>query len=253
MNELQQELWITKEFGDLLVKPCYQFFHGHAKEVLNYHDSYLLKFQEVLNDKIPIKPIIRTKSNKKVGGIEANDLNTQIRVLLSNGFADMKFEVQEEHGVYYFSTKEKKQVAGFDFALINNLENLQNLRELCFGNLRYNDGEERWRKFLYRNPNLQNIASVVESGIPSNKQDLPLVLGEIQFGNWALAYRDLFKTLKANVQTSVDCLIYIVPAGNLEELLSDGIVTYNKMKVILEDFAKVINVPVWLLGLDIKI
>lgn len=79
------------------------------------------------------------------------------------------------------------------------------------------------------------------------------MLGEIQFGNWALAYRDLLKTLKANVQTSVDCLIYIVPAGNLEGLLSDGIVTYNKMKVILDDFAEVVNVPVWLLGLDIKV
>ena len=62
--------------------------------------------------------------------------------------------------------------------------------------------------------------------------DIPLILGEIQFGNWALAYRDFFKILKANVQTSVDCLIYICPTGDLENMLSDGIVTFNKTKKI---------------------
>ena len=81
--------------------------------------------------------------------------------------------------------------------------------------------------------------------------DNPLIVGEIQFGNWALAYRDFFKVLKANVQNSVDCLIYVVPTGNLESMLSDGIVTFDKTKIILEDFAKVISVPVWIIELDI--
>ena len=81
--------------------------------------------------------------------------------------------------------------------------------------------------------------------------DNPLIVGEIQFGNLALAYRDFFKVLKANVQNSVDCLIYVVPTGNLESMLSDGIVTFDKTKIILEDFAKVISVSVWIIGLDI--
>lgn len=255
MNKAQIEYWQTKTTGQIIVKPDNQFFHGHSLEVLNYHNGYLEQFQNVLNDTIEIKPIIRKKTGTSYKGIEANSLNSEIRKLLINGFEDIQLEVQEEKGVYYFSTSEKKQVAGFDFALINNYENLRNLRELCFGELSYKDGSQRWAKFLYRNPKLQNIASLLESDTTTHKHEyrLPLVLGEIQFGNWALAYRDLFKTLKANVQTSVDCLIYIVPTGQLELLLSDGIVTFDKMKEILIEFAKVVNVPVWLIGLDIEI
>ena len=83
--------------------------------------------------------------------------------------------------------------------------------------------------------------------------DIPLILGEIQFGNWALAYRDFFKVLKANVQTSVDCLIYICPTGQLESMLSDGIVTFDKTKKIIKEFEKVINIPIWLIGIDLNV
>ena len=82
-------------------------------------------------------------------------------------------------------------------------------------------------------------------------QNTPLIVGEIQFGNWALAYRDFFKVLKADVKNSVDWLIYIVPTGNLEKMLSDGIVTFDKTKKIMEEFSKVISVPVWLIGIDV--
>jgi hypothetical protein len=58
--------------------------------------------------------------------------------------------------------------------------------------------------------------------------------------------------LKANVQNSIDCLIYIVPTGNLEKSLSDGIVTFDKTLRIIKDFEKVINVPVWIVGIDIR-
>ena len=88
----------------------------------------------------------------------------------------------------------------------------------------------------------------------SNLEDkkTPLIVGEIQFGNWALVYRDFFKVLKADVQNSVDCLIYIVPTGELEKLLSEGIVTFDKTKKIIEEFSKVLTVPIWLIGLDTK-
>ena len=92
------------------------------------------------------------------------------------------------------------------------------------------------------------------NNIESEHQDqsTPLIVGEIQFGNWALAYRDFFKVLKADVQNSIDCLIYIVPTGELEKLLSDGIVTFDKTKKIIEEFSKVISVPVWLIGIDVE-
>jgi hypothetical protein len=46
--------------------------------------------------------------------------------------------------------------------------------------------------------------------------------------------------------------VYIVPTGALEKSLSDGIVTFDKTLKIIKDFEKVINVPVWLVGIDIK-
>jgi hypothetical protein len=142
---------------------------------------------------------------------------------------------------------------------LNHHKNLLALRNLCFGNLQYADGEARWNKFLEKNKDLQDIANSlkkielkgknIDNNMESNEA-IPLIVGEIQFGNWALAYRDFFKVLKADVQNSVDCLIYIVPTGNLENMLSDGIVTFDKSKKIIEDFAKVISVPVWLIGVD---
>ena len=161
--------------------------------------------------------------------------------------------------MFYFSS-EKSSIGGFDFAILNHYKNLLALRNLCFGSLQYADGEERWNKFLEKNKDLQDIANNlknielkgenINNGLESN-ESIPLIVGEIQFGNWALAYRDFFKVLKADVQNSVDCLIYIVPTGNLENMLSDGIVTFDKTKKIIDDFAKVISVPVWLIGVDI--
>jgi len=119
---------------------------------------------------------------------------------------------------------------------------------------------ERWNKFLMKNQDLEAIgkALINKENIGKDIQheesnmDIPLFVGEIQFGNWALAYRDFFKVLKANVQNSIDCLIYVVPTGNLESMLSGGIVTFDKTKKILDDFAKVISVPVWIVGIDMK-
>ena len=79
----------------------------------------------------------------------------------------------------------------------------------------------------------------------------PIILGEIQFGNWALCYRDMFKVLKANIFTNVDLLIYIAADGYLEELLSDGIVTFEKTKNIVTEFSKVLTIPIWVIGIDV--
>jgi hypothetical protein len=124
--------------------------------------------------------------------------------------------------------------------------------------VQYHDKLSRWNNFIEKNKDLINLLPKINpdeigNDIFYNKKDsdLPLFVGEIQFGNWALAYRDFFKVLKANVQNSIDCLIYIVPTGNLESMLSDGIVTYDKTVKILEEFAKVISVPVWVIGLDL--
>lgn len=236
---------------------CKEYYHHHAFEILNSHSSTKDLFLESFNTEIELEERIKKTKSKESEAVKADDLNKQIRRILSRN-NNFKFEVSEEYGVFYFSSQ-KSSIGGFDFAIINHRENLIKLRNLCFGEIQYFDNITRWNKFIDKNPDLAEIAAdIVDSDVTGKnlivkKNQLlpPLILGEIQFGNWALAYRDFFKVLKANVQNSVDCLVYVVPTGKLEKKLSDGIVTFDKTYKILKEFEKVINVPVWLIGIDI--
>lgn len=172
---------------------------------------------------------------------------------------NIEFEANQTGGIYYVSG----QTNGFDFALIDQTANLINFRNLCFGKRHLIDGEKEWDNFLTKNPKYK--ATVKNKGFPKFDEDNfgkdieqeakthPIILGEIQFGNWALAYRDLFKVLQANILTDVDTLIYITADGELEQMLSDGIVTFNNIKAIIQEFHKVVTVPIWVIGIDYEI
>jgi hypothetical protein len=258
MTEQEKQNWFkTKQLQLIVAK---EYFHHHSLEIINAYPEIKNNLISSLQNEIQISTRIKTNKGFQTRGIKADELNKEIRILLSsvpdNRF---KFEVFEENGVFYFS-EEKSSIGGFDFAILNHYNNIIALRNLCFGSLQYADGEKRWAKFLLKNPDLVNFAKELEElnikGANIEKQKTvdspPLMVGEIQFGNWALAYRDFFKVLKADVQNSIDCLIYIVPTGKLESLLSDGIVTFDKTKKIIEEFSKVISVPVWLVGIDVQ-
>ena len=258
MTEQEKKSWSKTTSVNLFVSK--EYFHHHSFEIINTHKDLKDKFLKSLSNEIRVSPRVKKTQGYESRAIEAKELNIVIRELLQKiEEIEIKFEVYEENGVFYFSSDEKSKIAGFDFAILNHYNNILSLRNLCFGNLQYADGEMRWEKFLKKNPDLIEIANklqeIEEKGknISRSNQDAPtpLIVGEIQFGNWALAYRDFFKVLKADVQNSVDCLIYIVPTGNLEKMLSDGIVTFDKTKKIMEEFSKVISVPVWLIGIDV--
>lgn len=258
MTEQERKNWLSIKNANLFVAK--EYYHHHSFEIINTYAELKNNFIDSLTKEISISPRIKKTGLIESKGIKADDLNKVIRQLL-RAIPDnqLKFEVYEENGVFYFS-EERSSIGGFDFAILNHYNNILALRNLCFGNLQYADGEDRWINFLRKNPELLELANTLKridvKGINIEKENqdnpTPLIVGEIQFGNWALAYRDFFKVLKADVQNSVDCLIYIVPTGNLERLLSDGIVTFEKTKKILEEFSKVISVPVWLVGIDIE-
>ena len=258
MTEEEKQSWSNIETINLFVSK--EYYHHHSFEIVNAYKELKNNFLASLSNEITISPRIKKTQKIESKGIKADDLNKEIRELLKSiPNNELKFEVYEENGVFYFS-EEKSSIGGFDFAILNHYNNILALRNLCFGSLQYADGEKRWANFLKKNPDLveisEDLKSIGEKGknIERNNQEnsTPLIVGEIQFGNWALAYRDFFKVLKADVQNSVDCLIYIVPTGNLEKLLSDGIVTFDKTKKIMEEFSKVISVPVWLIGIDVE-
>lgn len=259
LNKKEVDRWMSRNSGRLYVRN--EFYHHHAYEILNTHDFLKNKLIKTLTAEIPIESRLKKQQKKNLKGIKADVLNREIRNLLKQSlWNDIKLEVVEDKGVFYFSS-EKSAIGGFDFAILNHKKNITALRNLCFGELQYFDGDLKWNKFLSKNPELKLIADELEQkdkfgmdiSFPVEDSLFPLIVGEIQFGNWALVYRDLFKVLKANVQNSIDCLVYIVPTNDLEIMLSDGIVTFDKTVKILEEFSKVISVPVWVIGVDIKI
>jgi hypothetical protein len=235
-----------------------QYYHHHAYEILTAHTGVKTFLENSFTAEIDLTERTKLTKGKESEAIKADDLNKEIRRILSQN-QEFKFEVSEEMGVFYFSAQ-KSSIGGFDFALINHKENLVKLRNICYGEIHYHNPVVRWNKFLDKNPELQEFASTLIDGENygrnikyfKEKDSSPLIVGEIQFGNWALAYRDFFKVLKANVQNSIDCLVYIVPTGELERNLSNGIVTFDKTLRIIKDFEKVINVPVWIVGIDIR-
>ncbi|OYD44640.1 hypothetical protein CHU00_15715 [Sphingobacterium cellulitidis] len=260
---MKLEEWLEQKELNLYIKENY--FHHHAYEIIVSNESIYNHFYKVLNTPISIEPRIKKSKGGTIESIaiKADDLNKKIRQHLKSYEENLTIhlEVLEENGVFYFATGEKNAIGGFDFAILNNESNLISLRNLCFGDLQYHDGQNRWDKFIAKNQNIKDLAEEILhreglgkniTKLKSSKND-PLIVGEIQFGNWALAYRDFFKVLKADVLNNIDCLIYIVPTGNLEKLLSDGIVTFDKTVKIIESFSKVINVPVWLIGIDVDI
>ena len=258
MTDKEIKDWSLINTGELYVSK--EHYHHHAFEILNTHNILRDDLINCLSSDISLQTRVKVTQDVKSRGIKAKDLNIELRKLLQNKLVnEVKFEVNEEKGVFYFSS-EKSTIGGFDFAILNHTKNINSLRNLCFGELHYHEGEKRWNEFLKKNEDLKIIANELEQkeniGInldyKEKDTDTPLIVGEIQFGNWALAYRDFFKVLKANVQNSIDCLVYVVPTGELETMLSDGIVTYDKSVKILNDFAKVVSVPVWVIGIDIK-
>lgn len=257
MNEDSKRL---KSF-DLFVSK--EHYHHHAYEIVRTHDFVSQGFRNKLTSRIDVEVIERFATVKGEAqyrlGISAHALNSQIRkVLDGDSMIPLVFEVSEQKGVFYFSNK--SSIGGFDFAILNHEKNLIRLRNICFGEISYQDGESRWHRFLYSNPKLRSLAEEIErreyigKDIEQSLDNIkePLIVGEIQFGNWALAYRDFFKVLKANVHNNIDCLIYIVPTGELEALLSSNIVTFDKTVEIIKEFEKVISVPIWIIGLDVK-
>lgn len=253
IDSQSKEEWIEKKDGELFI--ANQLFHRHS-------DLFLNKHSQLEND---IKFCIESKLNglefgtsEKKGGcykrLGAKSLNASIRSNLRI-MTDMKFEVECKDGVLYDSPK----IGGFDFALFDSEYNIMNLRNLCFGRRAIHNGANKWSKELSDRPewnaivNKINLPTTTSLGkdIPVIKRK-PTVVGEVQFGNWALGYKDMFRVLKLDETLEVDLLIYIAATGNLEKYLSANIVTFDQIKKTLDEFGSIVKVPIWLIGIDMK-
>lgn len=252
--------WESKTSG-LLSISC-QYFFNNSNIILNQNLDFKENIISNLTGEIPIKPILRhtqrsenkKKYKKYYKGINIKKLNDELRIKLKSN-SNLLFEVYNEEGVFYTSNGTK----GFDFACLDSNYNLINLWNLCFGRKSLYNGKDYWEETLKSNSFLESAASnfnvasyPLGQDIPSNKEVLT-ILGELQFGNWGLAYRDLFKLLHADALSGVDLFVYVTAHNNLLSYASDGIVSYSDTISILNEFSSLIKIPIWVIGLDIHI
>lgn len=197
-----------------------------------------------------------TRNNRGVitSGVTADSLNVALRRCLnSEGF---RGETHVEHGVFFEDTKE-----GFDFMLYDedyNIANLFNYYQgkvgVLNGNIRILDvyskiglSEEEWQDRLHQ----MESATEPNNDYHCDKTSLTIA-GELQFGNWALLYRDLFRLLKAVDNPGVDMYIYVAADDNLSSLLSKQTVSYSQAKRVIEEYNSIIKTPIWLIALGME-
>jgi hypothetical protein len=101
------------------------------------------------------------------------------------------------------SADHETRIEGFDIASFDERANLARLWSVCFGRRTVQDGAAAVAPITSISASAPgSLAEEIDAmGVPG--QDLvldplePTVLGEIQFGNWALAHRDIMKLLAA--------------------------------------------------------
>lgn len=251
----QAEEWAKRTEGHIYIADQAHFRHSDLflKNYTELEESIKL----ALNGEITEQKFNYEKSDTKIiyykGRIQAEPLNEGIRKRFKKSKFEFKYEVTYKDGVFFSSLKK----GGFDFAYIDNQYNLINFRNFCFGERAILKGQELWLKELDKRPTWNELSKKIDLDTPIGtdvdfKKQFPTILGEIQFGNWGLVYRDILKIIQIERDTDVGLFIYITATGNLSNAISGSTVSFKKTKAIFEEFKNVLSMPIWLIGVDIK-
>lgn len=231
-----------------------EHLHHHAVSVLNEHPELRSRVEDALTGDILIETTERRRRAERYLGVTAQSLNMALksRFMAAGGW---QFEATVEDGVIVASADHETRIEGFDIASFGERANLARLWSVCFGRRTIRDGADVWHRYNYRRPHLAEVAREVDAlGVPGEDLVLdplePTVLGEIQFGNWALAHRDIMKLLAAAVETEIDLFVYVAADGRLADMISQGTVSFDKTRELLNEYSSVVNVPTWLVGID---
>ncbi|MGH0498959.1 BglII/BstYI family type II restriction endonuclease [Bacillus wiedmannii] len=256
MDKQHAEEWKQRTSGELYIADEEHFRHSDL--FLENYTDVKEAIMSALNGKVTEQKFYyefkKTKRNPYYKGrIETTPLNKGIRNRFKKSKLKFKYEVTFKEGVFFDSL----QTGGFDFAHIDDQYNLVNFRNLCSGRRAVFDGKELWQKELEKRPLWHELLKKMNLDTPMGtdlyyKKQIPTILGEIQFGNWGLVYRDILKVIQIERDEDVDLFIYITAAGNLANAISDGTVNFEKSKNIFEEFKSILSMPIWLIGIDIK-
>lgn len=182
-------------------------------------------------------------------GINADSINDVIRDSLRT-IEGLCFETNVEHGGFF----ERNRKSDFDFSFYDRMfnycgfwnfnKNERNLEQIIESTIQDRD-IEGWNEFK----ETYNPQPGIEVEYIGN--EVCNIIGEIQMGNWAMVYKDIFRLLRAKNSPGVHLYIYITNTGFLEESLSTSIVTYKKALKEFKEYLDIIGVPILILGVDV--
>lgn len=237
-----------------VVKDKIEYFN-RGKDIHTLHKKSIDKIIDSLNSTLILGINERERINTPIG-INAKSLNTSIRKNMSI-IKDINFETSVINGSFI----PLSQKSDFDFSIYDKETNYYNFWNYCYGlearkkgpeifKKYFSDSERKkeWEKYMSKYENDKYTKDLI---VPSTSFN---IIGEIQFGNWAMVYKDMFRLVAAmNKGAKIDLYVYICSTGLLKTLLSDQIVYLDKA---IKEFKENVNnhnitVPIMIIPIDI--
>ena len=227
-------------------------FFNNGKIILNAMPDVRDGVRRSLSQEGDISLIRRhPKGKPEYDGVNATSLNAELRRCLNSN--SIKGETHVENGVFFHKTKE-----GFDFSVYDEEYNMARLYNYYQGAVGVLDGDKKiidlYDKVGCGKKEWKGKISAIRSKVGYNAdyavdKKILTVAGELQFGNWALIYRDLFRLLDADSDPGVDFYIYVAADDDLSRLLSANTVSYRSASSVISEYLSIIKTPIWLIGL----
>ncbi len=195
-------------------------------------------------------------------GISATSLNIALRNQMNISVPTAYGECYVKDGMFLHNSKE-----GFDFAIYDDNFNICNIVNSFVGNPGKLYGDTKIDYIYNKVLNIQThqvydqqtwrnrIAPYLVGTLGNNinaTRDCMTIVGELQFGNWALVKHDLLRLLNSSESAQIDYYIYVAATGNLKNALSAQIVTYDSIRSAIEENQRLIKTPLWVIGLDFQ-
>ena len=230
-------------------------FFNNGKIILNSLPDIDYKIRTALSQEEDISVTHRESKGKQYNGVTAASLNKALRRCLNK--SSIKGETHVENGVFFHDTKE-----GFDFSVYDEEYNMSRLYNYYQGTIGILNGDKKilnlHKKMGYKKKEWKEEIKKIQSDIELCNSDYVVdkrkltVVGELQFGNWALIYRDLFRLLDADSNPGIDFYIYVAADKNLSGLLSAQTVSYKRANDVISEYLSIIKTPIWLISLGIE-
>lgn len=226
------------------------YFHHHSQEIINSVLPIKKQLESLLEKfKAPTPKKDRNEKGKKPRiGFTAPDFTTPIisKVQELGWYAEVDFieGIFVPHGNAALAIDVAKFDEDYNFSRA--IRKGGKVLSKCLSKFNITEGE-LIRKFPECAVALQSSSPFELKNIQKNELDILL---EVEFGNSASAFRDLWKFLMAHSLEMLDIGILIVPKSSLAHKMSSGIITYERLLFELGLAKHTYPVPVWLIGVE---